>query len=103
MDAIQGGAGTSTNMNANEVIANVALGLMGRERGDYAALHPNDDVNMAQSTNDAYPTALRLAIILATAPLVRALGDLLSRFVPRRSTSPTSSRWAAPSSRTPCR
>ena len=76
VDAVQGGAGTSTNMNANEVIANVALGLMGRERGDYAALHPNDDVNMAQSTNDAYPTALRLAIILASAPLARALGDL---------------------------
>ncbi|KQS74012.1 hypothetical protein ASG32_27765 [Methylobacterium sp. Leaf361] len=53
VDAIQGGAGTSTNMNANEVIANVALGLMGRKPGDYAALHPNDDVNMAQSTNDA--------------------------------------------------
>ncbi|MDP4024199.1 lyase family protein, partial [Methylobacterium sp. NEAU 140] len=59
VDAIQGGAGTSTNMNANEVIANVALGLMGKKPGDYASLHPNDDVNMAQSTNDAYPTALR--------------------------------------------
>ncbi len=80
VDAIQGGAGTSTNMNANEVIANVALELMGRARGDYAALHPIDDVNMAQSTNDAYPTALRLAIILATAPLVQALGDLAYAF-----------------------
>src|SRR5579863_5770809 len=57
VDAVQGGAGTSTNMNANEVIANVALELMGRPKGDYASLHPNDDVNMAQSTNDAYPTA----------------------------------------------
>ncbi|MBN4096058.1 aspartate ammonia-lyase [Methylobacterium sp. OT2] len=80
VDAIQGGAGTSTNMNANEVIANVALGLMGRKPGDYAALHPNDDVNMAQSTNDAYPTALRLAVILATQPLVRALDDLAYAF-----------------------
>ncbi len=80
VDAVQGGAGTSTNMNANEVIANVALGLMGRRRGDYGALHPNDDVNMAQSTNDAYPTALRLAVILASAPLVRALGDLSFAF-----------------------
>ncbi len=80
VDAIQGGAGTSTNMNTNEVIANVALGLMGRRRGDYAALHPNDDVNMAQSTNDAYPTALRLGIILATAPLCRALDDLSFAF-----------------------
>ena len=76
VDAIQGGAGTSTNMNANEVIANVALELTGRAKGDYDALHPNNDVNMAQSTNDAYPTALRLAIILASAPLIRALEEL---------------------------
>jgi aspartate ammonia-lyase len=76
VDAIQGGAGTSTNMNANEVIANAALELTGRAKGDYGAIHPNNDVNMAQSTNDAYPTALRLAIILASAPLVRALEDL---------------------------
>src|SRR4029078_1268610 len=73
VDAIQGGAGTSTNMNANEVIANVALELMGKKKGDYAALHPNDDVNMAQSTNDAYPTALRLGIIFAAAPLIASL------------------------------
>src|SRR3954468_4032398 len=76
VDAIQGGAGTSTNMNANEVIANVALETMGQPRGNYAALHPNDDVNMAQSTNDAYPTAMRLAIIFATVPLTQALDDL---------------------------
>ena len=80
VDAVQGGAGTSTNMNANEVIANVALEAMGFAHGDYAQLHPNDDVNMAQSTNDAYPTALRLAIIFATDPLVRALGDLAYAF-----------------------
>ena len=80
VDAVQGGAGTSTNMNANEVIANVALRAMGFMPGDYAHMHPNDDVNMAQSTNDAYPTALRLAIILATVPLQRALGDLAYAF-----------------------
>ena len=80
VDAIQGGAGTSTNMNANEVIANVALKLMGKKPGDYHTLHPNDDVNMAQSTNDAYPTALRLAVIFATQPLVRALDDLAYSF-----------------------
>src|SRR5882757_10207847 len=80
VDAIQGGAGTSTNMNANEVIANVALRLMGRKPGDYHVLHPNDDVNMAQSTNDAYPTALRLAVIFATQPLLRALADLAYSF-----------------------
>jgi aspartate ammonia-lyase len=76
VDAIQGGAGTSTNMNTNEVVANVALEIMGRQRGDYAALHPNDDVNMSQPTNDAYPTALRLAISFACSPLIAALDDL---------------------------
>ena len=80
VDAVQGGAGTSTNMNANEVIANVALGQMGHRPGDYAHLHPNDDVNMAQSTNDAYPTALRLALILATPSLARALDELAYAF-----------------------
>jgi aspartate ammonia-lyase len=75
VDAIQGGAGTSTNMNANEVIANLALELTGRVKGDYGSIHPNNDVNMAQSTNDAYPTALRLAIILASAPMVKALDE----------------------------
>ena len=73
VDQIQGGAGTSTNMNANEVIANIALETMGRSKGDYDALHPNNDVNMSQSTNDAYPTAVRLAIILAHRALVAAL------------------------------
>ncbi len=80
VDAIQGGAGTSTNMNANEVIANVALEVMGQSRGHYAVLHPNDDVNMAQSTNDTYPTALRLSVIFATVPLAQALDDLAFAF-----------------------
>jgi aspartate ammonia-lyase len=80
VDAIQGGAGTSTNMNANEVIANVALEVMGHPRGTYTALHPNDDVNMAQSTNDAYPTALRLSVIFAIQPLARAMDDLAFAF-----------------------
>ncbi|HMF05612.1 MAG TPA: aspartate ammonia-lyase [Methylocella sp.] len=80
VDAVQGGAGTSTNMNANEVIANLALEFLGYQRGEYEFLHPNDDVNMAQSTNDAYPTALRLAVIFATVPLLRALGELAYAF-----------------------
>ena len=80
VDAVQGGAGTSTNMNANEVVANVALEIMGRSKGDYSALHPNDDVNMAQSTNDAYPTALRLALIFATEPMTEALDELAFAF-----------------------
>lgn len=62
VDMIQGGAGTSTNMNANEVIANRALELMGHQKGDYQQLHPNDHVNLSQSTNDAYPTALHVAL-----------------------------------------
>ena len=80
VDAVQGGAGTSTNMNANEVIANVALEIMGKPKGDYASLHPNDDVNMTQSTNDAYPTALRLSIILSATPLIKALDALAFAF-----------------------
>ena len=62
VDVIQGGAGTSTNMNANEVIANRALELLGRQKGDYDFLHPLNHVNMSQSTNDVYPTALRLTL-----------------------------------------
>jgi aspartate ammonia-lyase len=62
VDMIQGGAGTSTNMNANEVIANRALELMGKPRGDYTAIHPNNHVNLSQSTNDVYPTAVKLAL-----------------------------------------
>ncbi len=62
-DLIQGGAGTSVNMNANEVIANVALEMMGKEKGDYEFCHLNNHVNCSQSTNDAYPTAFRIALI----------------------------------------
>ncbi|MBT8162225.1 MULTISPECIES: aspartate ammonia-lyase [Arthrobacter] len=62
VDRIQGGAGTSTNMNANEVIANRALELLGHTKGDYAFLHPIDDVNRSQSTNDTYPTAIKVAL-----------------------------------------
>ena len=80
VDAIQGGAGTSTNMNVNEVIANVALETMGRRKGDYEALHPNDDVNMSQSTNDVYPTAVRLAILLAHPAVIAALDELAYAF-----------------------
>ena len=75
-DQIQGGAGTSTNMNANEVIANIALEKMGKEKGDYKFCHPNDHVNMAQSTNDVYPTSLKLSIYKEGMELVEVLGDL---------------------------
>jgi len=80
VDVFQGGAGTSSNMNMNEVIANRALEHMGRRRGDYAALHPNDDVNMSQSTNDAYPTAVRLAIIMSSHGVADGLASLIGAF-----------------------
>ena len=67
---IQGGAGTSTNMNANEVIANRCLELMGKPLGDYTSFHPIDDVNRSQSTNDVYPTAIKIAMILGTKRLL---------------------------------
>lgn len=78
VDMIQGGAGTSTNMNANEVIANLALTTMGHQRGDYQFLHPNDDVNRSQSTNDAYPTAVCVAVQIATEPLIETLQALIN-------------------------
>lgn len=77
---IQGGAGTSTNMNANEVIANLGLIALGRRPGDYAHLHPNDHVNRSQSTNDVYPTALRIALLLAAQPLEGELARLAEAF-----------------------
>lgn len=76
VDPIQGGAGTSTNMNANEVIANIALEKLGKEKGDYQFCHPNDHVNMAQSTNDVYPTSLKLAIYKTGLKLIDKLTDL---------------------------
>lgn len=80
VDVIQGGAGTSTNMNANEVIANRALEILGHGRGDYARLHPNEHVNMGQSTNDVYPTALKLATYTGIFRLVEAMGHLRAAF-----------------------
>lgn len=80
VDVIQGGAGTSTNMNANEVIANRALELAGRRRGDYAFVSPNDHVNLSQSTNDVYPTALRLAVHVAIEDLKTAMAALSGAF-----------------------
>ena len=73
VDMIQGGAGTSTNMNVNEVIANRGLEILGHAQGEYAFLHPNDDVNGSQSTNDAYPTALKLGVFLASRDTLAAL------------------------------
>src|SRR6201988_2447245 len=79
-DFIQGGAGTSTNMNANEVIANLALESLGYAKGDYQQVSPNDHVNYGQSTNDTYPTAFRLALILRLDSYITALRQLKEAF-----------------------
>jgi aspartate ammonia-lyase len=80
VDAIQGGAGTSTNMNANEVIANRAIEILGGTKGDYDIVHPLNDVNKSQSTNDVYPTALKLALILEINELLKAMAHLQAAF-----------------------
>jgi len=80
VDMMQGGAGTSTNMNANEVIANLALGILGYSAGDYSRIHPNDHVNLSQSTNDVYPTSLRLAVLAQCTPLIDTMSHLQRAF-----------------------
>jgi aspartate ammonia-lyase len=80
VDVIQGGAGTSTNMNANEVIANLALERLGFEKGRYDVLHPNDHVNASQSTNDVYPTAVRLALWFGIDTLLGSMAFLRAGF-----------------------
>ena len=80
VDMIQGGAGTSTNMNANEVIANRALELMGHKRGEYQYCSPNDHVNRSQSTNDAYPSAIHIGMYMAHLRFKRHYGELIEAF-----------------------
>jgi aspartate ammonia-lyase len=80
LDVLQGGAGTSTNMNANEVIANRALERMGHRKGEYKFCDPHDHVNLSQSTNDAYPTALHVGIALGNVRLVAAMNELIAAF-----------------------
>ncbi|HEY2379743.1 MAG TPA: aspartate ammonia-lyase [Terriglobia bacterium] len=80
VDWYQGGAGTSTNMNANEVLANVALELSGHNKGDYKVIEPHDDLNMSQSTNDSYPTALKVAFLLRNDKLIAELEQLSTSF-----------------------
>ena len=80
VDPIQGGAGTSINMNGNEVIANRALEILGEEKGNYKVVSPNSHVNMAQSTNDAFPTAVHLAILTRLEGLLEAMGELKAAF-----------------------
>src|SRR3954449_8060928 len=80
VDVIQGGAGTSTSMNANEVICNRALELLGHAKGEYQVLHPLDHVNMSQSTNDVYPTALKLALQMGIRRLAQEMIALRQAF-----------------------
>ncbi|NTU55038.1 MAG: aspartate ammonia-lyase, partial [Anaerolineales bacterium] len=80
VDIVQGGAGTSTNMNANEVIANRALEHLGHAKGEYRHCHPNNHVNLSQSTNDAYPTALRVGLIRSNAGICNVLRELVAAF-----------------------
>lgn len=80
IDVVQGGAGTSTNMNVNEVLTNIALELAGRPKGDYGHLSPLDHTNRSQSTNDTYPTAVKISLILAAGPLVKELSALGAAF-----------------------
>ena len=80
VDMVQGGAGTSTNMNANEVIANRALELLGHHKGEYSYCHPNNHVNLSQSTNDAYPTAVRIALARSIDSAVTSLQELIAAF-----------------------
>lgn len=80
VDPFQAGAGTSHNMNANEVLANRAIELLGGEKGDYSIVHPNDHANMSQSTNDVIPTAMRLAALELTGRLIVTLDDMADSF-----------------------
>ncbi|HET9705178.1 MAG TPA: aspartate ammonia-lyase [Vicinamibacterales bacterium] len=80
LDVFQGGAGTSTNMNANEVIANRALELMGHKKGEYKYCDPHDHVNRSQSTNDAYPSALHVGMVLGNVELMAAMNELIAAF-----------------------
>jgi aspartate ammonia-lyase len=80
VDVFQAGAGTSFNMNVNEVVANSALEILGKAKGDYKTVNPNDHVNMAQSTNDTFPTAMHVAVLMALQPLLKELDSLAEAF-----------------------
>src|SRR5690242_6279915 len=80
LDILQGGAGTSTNMNANEVIANRALELMGHKKGEYKYCDPHDHVNRSQSTNDSYPTSMHIGMALGNGQLIAAFNELIEAF-----------------------
>ena len=102
VDVFQAGAGTSFNMNCNEVIANLANVSLGGKAGEYKPVHPNDHVNMSQSTNDVFPTAIRIATLMLLGELARSSMRSPLPFTPRATSSPTSSSPAAPTCRMRC-
>src|SRR5205085_6588684 len=79
-DMYQGGAGTSANMNANEVLANIALEIMGHKKGEYQFIEPHDDLNMGQSTNDVYPTAIHVALVMHNEKVIKEAQELAQAF-----------------------
>ncbi len=93
VDPIQGGAGTSINMNANEVIANRALELMGEEKGNYKLISPNSHINMSQSTNDAFPTATHIAILSLMDQLLEATKKCKNHSLLNRRNLQVSLKW----------
>ena len=95
VDAIQGGAGTSANMNANEVIANRAIEILGGQKGDYSIVHPNDHVNMAQSTNDVYPTAGKLTVLTLLPKTISSLSACMTPWKKRARNLTMLSKWDA--------
>src|SRR3954467_6952758 len=80
LDVLQGGAGTSTNMNANEVIANRAIELMGHKKGEYKYCDPHDHVNRSQSTNDSYPTSMHIGLLLGNTEIIASFKELIAAF-----------------------
>ena len=103
VEIIQGGAGTSTNMNANEVIANVALEIIGKEKGDYDTISALDHVNMSQSTNDTYPTALLVGFLKSTTRYWKQSNLYLMPFMPKVVNLSMLSKWVVRNSKTQCR
>lgn len=103
VDPIQGGAGTSMNMNANEVIGNRALELLGHNKGEYIHLSPNTHVNMSQSTNDVFPTAIHISTLKQLEKLLDTMEYMLDAFKKKRATLTTSLKWAAHIFKTQCR
>ena len=101
IDMVQGGAGTSANMNANEVIANRALQIAGHKPGEYQYIHPNDHVNMAQSTNDAYPTAMQLGMYMIHKDVMKAIKALARSFRTKEKKFADVYQWVAHNSRMP--